>query len=171
MAPEKNPLESRWQRAWALGSLSDHQHQIRALEPSLLLSTSLSPSFPCCQICREIALGRGTQGGSCSWELGQQIQKGKLASLGPQSQGASQLAKLSSHKHTNTHTAHMHAHAGPQGDVCLLWRAVSRMSTLHQPLAIPAGWTARRFSVEGLGDLVTSLLRSIFHTCLIVDMG
>ena len=30
------------------------------------------PLLSCCQICREIASGRGAQNGSCSWELGQQ---------------------------------------------------------------------------------------------------
>lgn len=55
------------------------------------------PLLSRCQICREIASGRGAQNGSCGWEIGQQTQKGKQATLGPQSQGASQFPAFCVH--------------------------------------------------------------------------
>lgn len=42
--------------------------------------------------------------GSCGWELGQQTQKEKLASLGPRSQGCLTVCGLAcAHAHTSTH--------------------------------------------------------------------
>ena len=108
-----------------------------------------------CQICREIASGRGAQNGSCSWELGQQTQKGKQASLGPQIHGASQLPTLCVHS-----LSHTHIHTRTQG----------RTGILTAP-AITArsrdGGSSRR-----PGYLVATLHHAPFlHTCLLTEMG